>query len=165
MSTPAGVSIEEYLHTSYEKPDREYRDGEIIERSMPDYLHGKTQSRLVALFLALTSKFPLFPSVETRVKLRTGLYRIPDVTVFYPQEPSGVPETPPLVAIEVLSVDDRPGDVQTKLSEYRHWGVPHVWLVDPHARKFFVFGSELTEVAMFAVPELGVEVKPENIFQ
>jgi Putative restriction endonuclease len=107
MSARTGVSVEEYLHTSFPDLDREYRDGELVERSLPDYLHGKTQGLLFAFFLALRAKFPLFPCVETRMKIRANVYLIPDVAVFWPEEPPNVPQSPPLIAIEVRSEDDR----------------------------------------------------------
>jgi hypothetical protein len=47
------VSLEEYLHSSFPGIDREYRDDTLVERSTPDYLHGKTQALLIALFMAL----------------------------------------------------------------------------------------------------------------
>ncbi len=46
--------------------------------------------------------------------VRRGRYPIPDVAVFCPVDPAGVPETPPLVAIEILSPDDRMSDVREK---------------------------------------------------
>lgn len=72
MSARAGMSVEEYLHTSFPDLDREYRDGELVERSLPDYLHGKVQLLLAALFLTLRGKMPVFPCVETRLKIRPG---------------------------------------------------------------------------------------------
>jgi Uma2 family endonuclease len=109
MGAQTGVSEQEYLRTSYPDLDREYRDGEIVERSVPDYLHGRIQALLLFLFQSLNGKFPIYPCAETRMKLRTGLYLIPDVAVFYPDEPSleprAVPETPPLVVVEILSLD------------------------------------------------------------
>jgi Uma2 family endonuclease len=164
MSAQTGMSVEEYLHTSFPGLDREYRDGELVERSSPDYLHGKTQAVLVAFFFALRSKFPVFPAVETRVKIRTGLYLIPDVSVFFPTEPSPLPENPPLIAIEVLSEDDRLSAVRKKLQEYRDWGVPHVWLVDTRERRFYTCDRALVEVERFEVPELALEILPSSIF-
>ena len=132
---------------------------------MPDYLHGKIQLLLVAYFLALQGKLPVFPAVETRMKIRTGLYLIPDVAVFYPDEPERVPENPPLVAIEVLSLDDRLTAVREKLQEYRIWGVAHVWLIDPHSQRMYTCDSALTEVGKLAIRELGIEILPKQIFE
>jgi Uma2 family endonuclease len=78
--------------------------------------------------------------------------------------PALLPDSPPLIAIEVLSPDDRLTAVREKLQEYRAWGVPHVWLVDPHSRRLYNCDTGLTEVASFAVPELGVKLGPVEIF-
>jgi Uma2 family endonuclease len=165
MGSATALSVEEYLHTSFPDLDREYRDGEIVERSLPDYLHGKTQGLLSALFLTLGKDLPLYPCVETRMRVRSNRYLIPDVAVFHPQEPDAVPETPPLVAIEILSPDDRMSEVREKLEEYRTWGVPHVWLVDPLSRRFYTCDAGLTEASSLTVPELGIEVTKHNLFK
>ena len=164
MSASTGVAVEEYLHTSFRSLDCEYRDGEVVKRTRPDYLHGKTQLLLAAFFAALRKRLPIFPCTETRMKLRTGRYVIPDVAVFWPEEPQGVPETPPLVAIEILSPDDRLTEIREKLEEYRSWGVAHVWLVDPHSRRMYMLEAGLLETRLLAIPELGVEVTAADIF-
>jgi Uma2 family endonuclease len=130
MGTKAAISVDEYLHTSFPGVDCEYRDGKLVERSLPGYSHGRTQALLGIFFEALPKQLSIYTSVETRVKLREGLYLIPDVSVFWPSEPIEVPDSPPLIAIEVVSTDDRLTAVREKLEEYRVWGVPHVWLVD-----------------------------------
>jgi len=113
----------------------------------------------------LQSRLPVFPSVETRLRLRKNLVLIPDVTVFHPTEPcSGLPEFPPLIAIEVLSSDDRLTKVRSKLEEYRAWGVKHVWLVDPRQRRMYTCGNGLTEVASLRVLEFDLEILPGDIF-
>ena len=116
MGAKTGLSVGEYLHTSFPDLDREYRDGELVERRLPDYLHGKTQLLLAAFFAALRKRLSIFPCTETRMKIRSRRYVIPDLAVFWPKEPIGVPETPPLVAIEILSLDDRLAEVRDRLS-------------------------------------------------
>jgi Uma2 family endonuclease len=69
-----GVSAEEYLHSTFPGVDREYRDGTLVERSTPDYLHGKTQALLIALFMALRKRLSLYPCAETRMMLRAGRF-------------------------------------------------------------------------------------------
>ncbi len=165
MSAPAGISIEEYLHTSYENPDREYRDGEIIERSMPDRAHAATQMLLGAIFLALRPKFLLHVYSEFRMRIRAGLVRIPDVAVYWNHQPAKVADTPPFIAVEILSDDDRMIEVRSKLAEYRDWGVRHVWLIDPHARTMYTFEGKLQEVSSLAVPEFDLEIQPASIFE
>jgi Uma2 family endonuclease len=166
MGTKAALPVEEYLRTSYPDLDKEYRDGELVERSLPDYLHSKTQGLLVALLVALRKAFPVFVCPELRVQVRPGLIRIPDVSVFYPHEPQErVPSTAPFLAIEILSPDDRMAHVRNKLAEYRTWGVTHVWLVDPHSKRMYTCDPELVEVPTLRIPELSIEVTPADIFE
>lgn len=69
MATKSAVSLEDYLHTSYPTPDPEYRDGEIVERGVPDYQHGRTQLKLGSFFEACREQHQLFAAVETRVRV------------------------------------------------------------------------------------------------
>jgi Uma2 family endonuclease len=41
---------------------------------------------------------------------------------------------PQLIAIEVLSPEDRHSRVQDKIADYRQFGIPHIWIVDPVKR-------------------------------
>jgi Uma2 family endonuclease len=166
MGTRAALSVEEYLHTSFPGLDQEYRDGQLVERTLPDYLHSKTQ-RLLIIFFALAGRtMPLFVSPELRLKIRPGRYLIPDISIFYGVEPTiSVPDEPPLVTIEILSPDDRLPKVEEKLDEYRNWGVKHVWLVDPHSKMMYTFGPLLAKVSGLRIPELGLEVTPADVFE
>ena len=65
----------------------------------------------------------------------------------------------------MLSPDDKLAEVRKKLDEYRAWGVPHVWLVDPHSKRLYTCEAGLTEVATLKIPELGIEVTPADIFE
>jgi Uma2 family endonuclease len=166
MGARAGISVDEYLHTSFPDLDREYRDGELVERSVPDYLHGRTQALLLVFFEALRKKLSFYACSETRAKVREGLYLIPDVSVFRPSPPpASVPDQPPFIAVEILSLDDRLTAVREKFEAYKSWGVPHVWLVDPHSRRMYTCEAGLTVVATLRIPELDVEVTPGEIFE
>ena len=165
MGARTAISLERYLHTTFHDIDREFRDGEIVKRSLLDYLHGRVQGAIFAFFWALRTELALFPCVETRMRLRSNLVLIPDVAVFYPDEPARVPDTPPLVVAEVLSLDDRLTAVRDKLEEYKAWGVPHVWLVDPHGKRLYCCDKGLTEITSLQIPELGIELLPNRIFE
>jgi Uma2 family endonuclease len=166
MGARTAISVEEYLHTSFPDLDREYRDGELVERALPDYLHSRTQALLAAFFEALRRTLSVHVCTELRLKLRDGLYLIPDVCVFWPGAPAGpVPDTPPLVTIEILSPDDRLTEVREKLEEYRAWGVKHVWLVDPHSKRMYTCDAGLVEVGSLRIGELDVELRPEATFE
>jgi Uma2 family endonuclease len=165
MESKAALPVEEYLRTSFPDLDKEYRDGELVERSLPDYLHSKTQGLLILLLGALRKAFPVFVCPELRVRVRPGLIRIPDVSVYYHEPHERVPETPPLVAVEVLPPDDKMTKVREKLAEYSAWGITHVWLVDPHSKRMYVWNAELVEVSTLRVPELRFELTPKDIFE
>jgi len=164
MGAKSALSVEQYLHTSFPDLDKEYRDGELVERSLPTYPHGRTQGYLFAFFAALPKNLSLHATVETRLKLRTGLYLIPDVSVYHGDKPDDIPESPPLIAIEILSPDDHLQKVGDKLEEYRTWGVPHTWAIDPVAHRFYANEGELTEVDELTVPELGITLRKSDIF-
>ena len=166
MATKTAVSEEEYLRTSFPDLDREFRDGEILERSLPTYTHGSNQMNWGSIFRPLRESHSLFPASELRLRLRPGRVVIADVAVFWPAEPAfSPPEAPPLIVIEILSPDDRMSDVRDKLQEYLDWGVRHIWLTDPHARALYVFGGDgLHEVTSYHVPEVALEVTRANIF-
>ena len=165
MGTKAAFPVADYLRATFPGLDKEYWEGELVERSLPDWLHGRTQLLIGAFFLALGKTLSLWPSVETRVRIREGVFLIPDVAVFQGAKPELVPETPPLVAIEVLSPDDKLAKVRENLEEYRAWGVPHVWLVDPHSKRLYTCDPGLTEVTTLRIPTLGVELTPADIFE
>ena len=94
-------------------------------------------------------------------------YRVADVAVYAPDEPTeGVPSTAPLIAIEILSREDRYKDILEKFEEYRNWGVRHVWFVDPWLGKIHVYeDAGLREVPAFQIPEYGVEIPAARIFE
>ena len=73
---------------------------------------------------------------ETRV-------RVPDVILYAGPMPEGrIATTPPHIAIEIVSPDDRVGDMQEKIDEYLAFGVPYVWIVNPPTRKAWVYTAQ-----------------------
>jgi hypothetical protein len=61
MGTKTALSVEEYLRTSFPDLDKEYRDGKLVERTFPDFLHGRTQLLVGAFFLASAKSLSLWP--------------------------------------------------------------------------------------------------------
>jgi Uma2 family endonuclease len=102
------VSEQEYLTTSYE-PDCEYDDGELLERNFGELPHGILQLEFGGFFRDLRKQGRLIRvAVETRVRIAPRKYRIPDVCVYKEPAPRDrVPSTPPFIAIEILSPEDR----------------------------------------------------------
>jgi len=121
--------------------------------------------RLGIFFMALRERLKLYPSSEIRMRLSGRRVIIADIAVFHPSKPKEVPDSPPLIAIEIQSPGDRLSEVRAKLEEYREWGVPHVWLVDPYSRVLYTFNERFQEVDTLAIPELDIEVRPTDIFE
>ena len=49
---------------------------------------------------------------------------------------------PPVIAVEVLSPDDRAGDLEEKIADYLAFGVPYVWVINPESRRAYVHTPE-----------------------
>ena len=50
MAAATQISLEEYLKTTY-RPDRDYVDGEVLERNLGERDHSQPQTLLAAYFL------------------------------------------------------------------------------------------------------------------
>ncbi|MCC6536794.1 MAG: Uma2 family endonuclease [Bryobacterales bacterium] len=169
MAVKTGMTEEEYLRTSFPGVDQEFRDGELVERAMPDTGHSTAQVNFIYFFEALRRQagLPFYSRPELRHRLRAGRYLIPDVAVYWPERPAAkVPDAPPLIAIEILSPDDRMGDALSKLREYVDWGVPQVWFIDPDARQLAIFDrtGSLRRVPHFGVPHTERRLTASDLF-
>ena len=62
--------------------------------------------------------------------------------------PAGYFDIMPDLAVEVLSPNDRPGEVQDKVDDWLRAGVPLVWVINPATRTAMVYrsGSDRQEV-------------------
>ena len=136
------IPVEEYLRTTYH-PDCEYVDGLIVERNVGESKHSRAQRRLIRLFAALEESLRAFAYPELRVQVKRGRFRIPDVTIVLGAEISeAYLTTPPFLVIEVLSPDDRHGDLLEKVRDYLEFGVPYVWVINPESRRGEIYTSE-----------------------
>jgi Uma2 family endonuclease len=165
MATKAEITAEQYLHMTFEH-DAEFVRGEIVERAMPDNTHSLIQFLILMAIGRLIQSHPLFPRPELRLRLAPDVYRIPDISVFAGEAPKqSVPSEPPLLAIEILSKDDRHHNLMEKLEEYRVWGVPNIWVVDPLAKRFSVYTERgLQNVSSLALADYPLELTPAALF-
>jgi Uma2 family endonuclease len=133
---------------------------------VPSFDHARVQSRLGFRFELLRENGKaLFPAPQCRISAKDR-EAMPDISVFTERSQAGrPPEGAPLVVIEIVSPDDYYGDVLARLREYSGWGVRHVWVVDLHSRRLSVFASQsLAETDRFRLPEHGIEITQEQIF-
>lgn len=161
------VSVEEYLRTSFPDADREYVDGRIVERNVGEVDHSDVQTA-IAHYMRTRYKKRVWAGVEVRVQTRTTRFRIPDVTVMLGGKPAErIIRTPPIVAIEVLSPDDRAGYLEEKIADYLAFGVPHIWIINPETRRAFVHtsqGSHEVKDGVLRAESADIEVPLAEIF-
>ena len=165
MATNTQITVEQYLRMTFEH-DVEFVHGEIVERSMPDYVHARIQIILGFLFESLRLKYKLFACAELRLQVAPDVFRIPDISVIAGAPPSqAVPDQPPLVVIEILSKDDRHSNLMQKLEEYRVWGVSNIWVIDPATQRFSVYSElGLQNVSSFALANFPFQLSPGELF-
>ena len=134
MATSTAVPVEEYLSTTYH-PDREYVDGQLLERHVGEYYHSMLQILIGADLKARSrqGRFRVFSEQRVRVS-DDPRYRVPDICVkALPHKVTPVLERPDL-AIEIVSPDDEPGELLDKIADYVAAGIPYIWVVDPYKR-------------------------------
>jgi Uma2 family endonuclease len=136
------VPVEEYLRTTY-RPDRDYVDGEVLERNLGERDHSTLQREFI-LYLGTRAKqwgIHVFP--EQRVQVSSQRFRIPDICVVVGREPEEqIFRQPPFICIEVVSKDDTVRSVQKRVDDYLKFGVPNVWVVDPTDRRAWTYSLE-----------------------
>jgi Uma2 family endonuclease len=161
-TTTAGISLEQFLAMPHDGPEPDFVDGEVVERSMPDWVHSGIQAELCVIFRRTAS---LVVRPELRVWPEVNKSYIIDVCA-YPsgQQMPRFPTTPPIVAVEILSKDDRYTEINAKLDAYFKWGVAHIWLIDPWFPQLSVYDSQgLRRVSALDVPEFAIHITLEQL--
>jgi Uma2 family endonuclease len=126
----------------------------LIIREPAGYQHGDVAMRLGAAMHAHAEAHDLGRvfAAETGFTLarKPDTVRAPDVAFISNERlpdppPRGFAEMAPDLAVEVLSPDDRAGEVLDKVADWLKAGTPLVWVVDPlraTARVYRADGSE-----------------------
>src|SRR5260370_378220 len=162
------ISVEEYLNTSYDGPDREFVDGRVVERNLGEKDHSRPQRKLIGSFIENEKTLRRYAFPEQRVQVKATRFRVPDVCVYIGSEPDQqVFRTPPFLAIEILSKDDRASDLQEKLDDYRIFGIPFVWVIDPRTRRGYTYSLENGFVMQpgLHTKNPDIELLPETLFE
>ena len=143
MSTKVLMDVSEYLRTSFEGPDCEYLDGEIVERNIGEIPHSDVQSNLIGLLRQLRSRLGLRVLPETRIQISERRYRVPDIAVWRNDDiGTGIPTVAPLLVVEILSPEDRMVRMLPKIQEYLSIGVEWVWIVDPQEQSALLYSQK-----------------------
>ena len=141
MATFTNVPVEEYLRTTYD-PDREYVNGQLVERHVGEHDHSLLQSLLTILLGARRRERGFRVFTEQRVRVSDDpRYRIPDLSVkALPYHKAPVLVQPDLV-IEIVSPDDEPLEMLEKIGDHRRAGIPYIWVADPYKRSLIEAGE------------------------
>ena len=117
--------------------------GQLIVREPPGTYHGKVSATVLLLIGSFAKAHGLGDvfGQDTGFKIESNpdTVRAPDVA-FLNRERSarvarrGYTAVAPTLAVEVLSPDDRPGEVLEKIAAWLTAGVELVWIVDPERR-------------------------------
>jgi Uma2 family endonuclease len=125
----------------------ELERGRIVEMSRPGKLHGLICANVVGILrnYAIQRKKGYVCSNDTGVIVgrNPDTVRGPDVLFFEDAErveqvEEKYGETPPVLAVEVLSPNDTHGKVMRRVLELFEFGTRLIWVLDPDARNVIV---------------------------
>jgi Uma2 family endonuclease len=136
MNVRSVMSVEEYLHAAFDDADREYLDGEVVERNMGELPHAILQTRLAYVLSRLAETLSIQVLTEIRIQVSPTRFRVADVAVWRAGDIGRrIPTVPPFLVVEILSAEDRLVRVQPKVQEYLQHGTEWVWVIDPEERR------------------------------
>ena len=168
MAARTQVSVEEYLRTTYD-PDCDYVDGEIVERNLGERDHSELQGEIYAYIRSLRQKLNVYPLIEQRVQVARTRFRVPDICVVAGSRPTEqILTVPPLVAIEILSKDDRVEQMQIRINDYLTFGIGYVWVINPRTRSAWVYtkdGAHEAKDGMLRTENPAIELPLPEIFK
>ena len=168
MAIATRVSVEEYLHTSYH-PDREYVDGEVLERNLGTLDHSWLQRALFAYVLAREKQIGAIIIQEQRLQLGPKHYRVPDSMIILGGKPQEqIITKPPFICIEVLSPEDRMSRVEKKIADYLAFGVSYVWVLNPKTKQALEYtnaGKRSIDDGVLRTENPAIEIPLSQIFE
>jgi len=146
-TVPKPMTLEEFLEQPETKPAREYIDGRIIQKPMPQGKHSFIQSELLTTInnLALPPRLAHgFPELRCTFG---GRSIVPDIVVLRWEriplddrgEVANVVPTHPDWIIEILSPGQSQTQVINKILHCLEYGCQLGWLIDPEERCVLVF--------------------------
>jgi Uma2 family endonuclease len=164
---PARISVGEYLATSY-RPDCDYVDGVVEERSLGEKEHAILQRAFIYLFLVNRANWQVEVYPELRVQVSPMRFRVPDIRVTVAGLAwQRILRTPALLFVEILSPEDIMARVRQRVDDYLNFGTEHVWVVDPELRKAYVAtsrGFEESSDGVLAIPGTEIRVVLSELF-
>ncbi|MCX6591966.1 MAG: Uma2 family endonuclease [Acidobacteria bacterium] len=152
---PPTLTFEKFMEATAEmRPHPELVDGEIVERAMPNFTHGRLQNRVGSLADAAG----LVGTTEVHCRIGRNV-RLPDVSIWAQVPSEEYPSTPPLATVEILSPGERVRRIMSKSAEYEQWGVAHIWLIDTEDPALLIYrDGRFLEVDALEIPEHNLRI-------
>lgn len=153
MPTAAPMTAEELLRLNLPNKRTELVRGELRVREPAGYRHGDVAATSLIVLGAFVREQGLGRvfAAETGFTLARDpdTVRAPDVAFIstarlLPRDTRGFAELAPDLVVEVLSPDDRPGEVLEKAGDWLKAGCRLVWIVDPIRRTGRVYRADGT---------------------
>jgi Uma2 family endonuclease len=164
MATSTRLSLFEYLKTSY-RSDREYVDGELVERNVGKWEHARLQALLASWFHSQEKSWSVKVDTEQRLQVSPTRVRIPDLLLVSRGPQPEVIVNPPVLVVEILSPDDTYTETQSRAADYLRMGVPCVWIIDPTSRTGRqCIGDVWTAADTLEVPGTNIRVSLLRLF-
>jgi Uma2 family endonuclease len=160
------MTADELLRLGASHKRTELVRGQLVVREPAGYRHGDVAARaLAALFTFVNSRaLGRVFTAETGFLLRRNpdTVRAADVAFVRQDQlphpaPRGFAELAPDLVIEVLSPDDRPGEVLSKVGDWLEAGARLVWVIDPERRDARVYRADGSQVHLSEDDQLGGE--------
>jgi Uma2 family endonuclease len=154
------ISADEYLHTSYPDGDREFLDGQVVERNIGAPAHSALLAILTVHLGAFEKQLNLEVFPSCRMRISDTRYRVPDVLAMRKpfRHTNRALLDAPFLIVEILSPDDRFNNSMRRFADYQQLGVSHIVQMDPEDRTTFVFESGNLiprDLSGFDVPDRG----------
>jgi Uma2 family endonuclease len=142
------MTAEELLRVVLPGKSSELVRGRLVVREPPGTYHGRVQSNLNVLLGAFVRGHGLGAvfgqDTGFRIASDPDTVRAPDIAFVRRERvalisPRGYAALAPDLIAEILSPDDPPGEVLTKIAEWLAAGVQIAWVIDPERRVASVY--------------------------
>jgi Uma2 family endonuclease len=128
------TAVDRYLTTNY-RPDKDYLDGQLVERLWGELKHGIAQGGTAAWLNSRRRHWRIVPAISVRIKINEHRYRVADVVAISAAAPDQeILLTPPVLCVEIASRRDTFIGMWQRIDDYLAIGVPVCWIIDPEAR-------------------------------
>ena len=148
------MTADDLLHLPLPGKQAELIRGRLVVREPPGTWHGALAARLSARLSVFAERLGLGAvfSQDTGFKIAShpDTVRAPDVAFIKRERLHAIPdrgyaELAPDLAAEIVSPDDRPGELLAKVADWLEAGTALVWVIDPARKRARVYRSDGSE--------------------